>query len=199
MRRGEGNNSDKIYRLSLDNWRKTLVVNWRKCCKDVFAKLTDPPCEFLLTDGGMSVRSLDSAKRRVPKRIMIKTWNSRKFVAASSVDDGIIYGLAPSCLIFSHEGKEILTWKAVCGEAKYKPFAGGGLGSKLVAAAGERLFLTDFDAELMNLKTAIASVPWMKLLWCLKGSKKLIPAGMVLNVDKQLSLQGGETNPVGGA
>lgn len=119
------------------------------------------------------------------------------------MDDGIIYDLAPSSLVFSHEGKEILTLKALCGKAKctqvhgYKPFAEGGLGSKLVAAADEPLFLTDFDAELMKVKTAIASVPWMKLLWCLKGSKKLSPAGMVLIVDKQLSLQGGETKPVG--
>jgi hypothetical protein len=42
---------------------------------------------------------------------MIKTWNSGKFVRASSMDDGIIYDLAPSSLVFSHEGKEILTLK----------------------------------------------------------------------------------------
>ena len=115
------------------------------------------------------------------------------------MDDGITYCLAPSSLVFNHEGKEILTLKALCGKAKYKPFAEGDLGSKLVAAADEPLFLTDLDDELMKVKTAIASVPWVKLLWCLKGLKKLSPAGMVLNVDKQLSLQGGETNPVGGA
>ncbi|CAK9040015.1 Pentatricopeptide repeat-containing protein [Durusdinium trenchii] len=164
----------------------------------VLATLADPPCDFLLPGETLSVRSNDKeSNRKVLKRTILKQWQTGKFVRGKQ-DDGILYEITPTYLVYYQDEKKVLSLKALIAKTQatcvhgFKPFPEGSVTSKLVASAEEPLYLTKFDEEIHQVQKAMASVPYMKMLWCFSfdaATKKLNPAGLALVLDKQLFLK----------
>ncbi|CAK9034149.1 Uncharacterized protein SCF082_LOCUS20771, partial [Durusdinium trenchii] len=155
----------------------------------VLATLADPPCDFLLSGETLSVRSNDKeSNRKVSKRTILKQWQTGKFVRGKQ-DYGIRYEITPTYLVYYQDEKQVLSLKALIAKTQgtcvhgFKPFPEGSVTSKLVASAEELLYLTKFE-EIHQVQKAMASVPYMKMLWCFSfdaATKKLNPAVLALS------------------
>lgn len=176
----------------------TLEIHfWHRCHglmnqfeATVLATLADPPCDFLLPGETLSVRSNDKeSNRKVSKRTILKQWQTGKFVRGKQ-DYGIRYEITPTYLVYYQDEKQVLSLKALIAKTQgtcvhgFKPFPEGSVTSKLVASAEEPLYLTKFDEEIHQVQKAMASVPYMKMLWCFSfdaATKKLNPAVLALS------------------
>lgn len=120
----------------------------------------------------MSIRSKDPANRRLPKKMLIKTYHAGKFTRGGGAEvEGILYTVTPATLVWNADGKEVISLKALISKSKvtqvhgYKAFPEGALASKLTPSADEPLHLHQFASELLEVKKAVESIPSMKLLW----------------------------------
>ena len=82
--------------------------------KVLLATLEQPvKCEFFLASGTLSIKSLEETNKRLPKKPLMKLWQTGKFQRAPELVDGIKYDLTPSSMVWATDSGEAMSLKAL--------------------------------------------------------------------------------------